>query len=146
MSTFPDSYNLDRFVQAQADTFDRAYKELVAGKKQSHWMWFVFPQLDGLGHSLMAQRYAITCAEEAADYLAHDILGPRLKWCTDAMLTHRSQSAKDILGSPDNLKFRSCMTLFGAVSHGGPIFEQALEMFFDGLPDQETLSRLVRRL
>jgi uncharacterized protein (DUF1810 family) len=146
MPTLSDTFNLNRFVQAQAGIYDHAYGELVAGKKRSHWMWFVFPQIAGLGHSPMAQRYAIGCAEEAAEYLAHDVLGPRLERCTDAMLAHGSQSAKAILGSPDDLKFQSCMTLFGAVSSGRSVFEQALETFFGGLPDQGTLSRLAGRV
>src|SRR5215467_13288196 len=113
-----DPYRLDRFVQAQDSngSFQRAVAELRAGRKVSHWMWFVFPQIEGLGFSIMAQRYAIGSRAEAEAYLAHPVLGPRLIECTRLVLAVTGKTIRAILGSPDDLKFRSSMTLFDAVS------------------------------
>jgi uncharacterized protein (DUF1810 family) len=144
MTGFPDEYELERFVQAHLGTFDHAYAELVDGRKRSHWMWFIFPQIEGLGSSLMAQRYAISSANEAAAYLHHPVLGPRLRSCVEAMLAHKSRSVSEILGYPDNLKFQSCMTLFKTVSENEPFFDRALACFFDGMEDTKTLIRLGR--
>ena len=138
----PDPYELDRFVQAQPGSFDQAYAEIVSGKKRSHWIWYEFPQIEGLGSSLMAQRYAISGADEAAAYLRHPTLGPRLRQCVEAILRHRHRSANEILGYPDDLKFQSCMTLFAFAEGDNSIFGQALYVFFDGMRDQKTLSRL----
>src|SRR6185369_8221544 len=110
----PDAFNLQRFVDAQDKVYARVVAELSAGRKQSHWMWFIFPQLAGLGFSAMAQRYAISSPEEAAAYLTHDILGPRLVECTRLVLAVPDKTILAILGSPDDLKFRSSMTLFSA--------------------------------
>lgn len=122
--------NLERFVTAQHSTYDSALRQLRAGSKQGHWMWFIFPQIDGLGHSPTAQFYAIKDMEEATAYLAHPILGPRLVECCEAMLLHAGRSAHDILGSPDDLKLRSSVTLFTQVQPAHPAFESVLSTFF----------------
>jgi len=134
------AFDLDRFVKAQQNTYDRALSELIAGRKQSHWMWFIFPQIQGLGCSDTARFYAISGRPEAEAYLAHPVLGPRLEECTRAMLDHSSLTAHDILGSPDDLKFRSSMTLFAAVTDQNALFQTALRQFYDGAHDRETLS------
>ncbi|MCQ4296649.1 DUF1810 domain-containing protein [Pseudomonas stutzeri] len=137
-----DLHNLQRFVDAQQDHYQQALEELRSGSKRTHWMWFIFPQLQGLGRSAMAQRYAISGREEAIAYLQHPILGPRLRTCTQAMLEHCSGSARQILGSPDDLKFHSCMTLFARTASEPALFEQALQAFFDGQADPASLERL----
>ena len=137
-----DPHDLQRFVEAQAPVYERALEELRAGHKQSHWMWFVFPQIAGLGNSAMAQRYAISGVDEARAYLEHPLLGPRLQACAQAMLLHRDRSVRQILGSPDDLKLRSSMTLFAAVAPEQPLFQQVLDTFFEGEADSQTLSRL----
>ncbi|MCY1666229.1 DUF1810 domain-containing protein [Rhizobium sp. SL86] len=137
-----DTHDLARFLAAQQPVYDQALQELRDGRKRSHWMWFIFPQIEGLGHSAMAERYAISGRAEAEAYLAHPLLGARLRDCTEAMLTHKDRSAHAILGSPDDLKFRSSMTLFDAVSKKGSAFGQALLQFYDGEPDDATLARL----
>jgi uncharacterized protein (DUF1810 family) len=136
-----DPFNLQRFVGAQDGVYVRVIGELSAGRKQSHWMWFIFPQIAGLGFSAMAQRYAISSREEAAAYLAHDILGPRLGECTRLVLGVEGRTIRTILGSPDDLKFRSSMTLFSAVSDD-PIFDQAIAKYYAGAKDQATLDLL----
>jgi uncharacterized protein (DUF1810 family) len=133
---------LDHFVAAQAGTYETALAELTQGRKASHWMWFVFPQLEGLGASAMAQRYAIASLDEARAYLRHPLLGPRLVACTDAVNRWADRSAHDIFGSPDDLKFRSSMTLFSAAAPDAPAFRRALASFFDGEGDPLTLTRL----
>ena len=134
--------DLARFVTAQDGVIARALAELKAGHKQSHWMWFVFPQIAGLGHSAMAQRYAIADLDEARAYLAHPVLGPRLKQCTEAVLAIEGKSAHAIFGSPDDLKFRSSMTLFAAAAAEEPHFRAALDKYFAGQGDALTLNRL----
>lgn len=136
-----DPFDLQRFVDAQERVIDRVRAELAAGRKTSHWMWFVFPQIAGLGHSAMAQRYAIASRAEAEAYLVHPVLGARLRDCTALALRHKNRSAHEIFGSPDDVKFRSCMTLFAAVSDD-PLFGGALAAFFGGRPDGATLARL----
>ena len=136
----PDPYDLQRFVTAQSDTFDRACRELRAGRKTSHWMWFVFPQLRGLGHSAMAQRYGIASIAEARAYLAHPLLGPRLVRCTQLVLD-TARSPADIFGPPDDLKFRSCMTLFNRAAEQRDVFDEALHRCCNG-PDPATLALL----
>ncbi len=142
-----ESDPLERFVIAQEPVYATALGELRAGRKRTHWMWFIFPQISGLGHSEMAQKFALSSLDEARDYLAHGILGERLRTCTDAVLSHAARShghpsAHDIFGSPDDLKFRSSMTLFHrAAPHEGR-FEEALRVFCDGNEDQKTLARL----
>lgn len=144
MSTSTDPHDLARFVEAQAGIYAEALAELSAGRKRSHWMWFVFPQVTGLGASSMSKRYAIGSEAEATAYLDHPLLGPRLLRCVEAMLAVEARSARDILGSPDDMKFRSSLTLFAAVSPAGSVFHRALDRFFDGLPDARTLQQLER--
>lgn len=135
-----DPFDLQRFVDAQAEVYSRVVTELRQGRKRSHWMWFIFPQLAGLGHSAMAQRFAIASAEEAVAYLAHPTLGPRLRECT-ALINATASAIREILGSPDDLKFCSSMTLFGAVS-GEAEFLQAIAKYYGGAQDQRTLDLL----
>ena len=137
----PDPFDLQRFVDAQDGVYRRVVAELSAGRKQSHWMWFIFPQIAGLGFSAMAQRYAMSSTEEAAAYLAHGILGPRLVECTGLVLGVKDKTICAILGSPDDLKFRSSMTLFSAVSDD-PIFDAAIANYYAGAKDQATLDIL----
>jgi uncharacterized protein (DUF1810 family) len=137
-----DHYDLDRFVAAQKGVFDRALAELRAGEKRSHWMWFVFPQIAGLGASPMAQRYAIGSLDEARAYLAHPVLGERLRTCTAAVNAVAGRSAHAIFGSPDDLKFRSSLTLFARAAPEEPLFPAALARYFDGIADPRTLAKL----
>lgn len=135
-------YDLQRFVDAQQDHYEQALKELRSGRKHSHWMWFIFPQLQGLGRSAMAQRYAISGRDEAIAYLQHPLLGVRLRACTEAMLEHGTRSARQILGSPDDLKFHSSMTLFAQTATDPAPFAEALQVFFNNEPDPASLERL----
>jgi uncharacterized protein (DUF1810 family) len=135
-------FNLERFVDAQIGVYDTALAELRAGHKRTHWMWFIFPQIAGLGHSAMAQRYAIRSADEAAAYLAHPVLGPRLRACAAAVASHHDRGVDEIFGHPDNLKFHSSMTLFADVAPHEAIFQTCLDQFFDGRADPATLDRL----
>lgn len=139
-----DDATLARFVDAQAGVIDTVRAELRAGRKRSHWMWFVFPQLRGLGHSEMAWRYGLASLDEARAYAAHPLLGARLQDCTALMLAHAGQAVRDILGRPDDLKFQSCMTLFAQADPGQPLYRRALDAFFGGQPDAGTL-RLLRQ-
>lgn len=139
-----DPYDLERFVAAQAGVIDEALAELRAGRKRSHWMWFVIPQIAGLGHSPMAERYAISDADEARAYLAHPVLGPRLTEAADALLAHAGRTATSILGTPDDLKLRSSATLFASVSPEGSVFHRVLDAFYDGAPDDATTVLLER--
>ena len=136
-----DPHDLQRFVDAQNGVAGQALAELRAGAKRSHWMWFIFPQVAGLGSSAMARRYAIASRLEARAYLKHLILRQRLMACTHAVLLIEGRSAHEIFGSPDDLKFRSSMTLFAAVAEEG-IFTEALLKYFDGRPDEATLKTL----
>jgi uncharacterized protein (DUF1810 family) len=131
------TFDLQRFVDAQAPVFARVVDELRRAQKQSHWMWFIFPQVAGLGHSAMAQRFAISSSEEAIAYLSHPLLGDRLRECPALVNAVEDRSILDIFGSPDDRKFRSSMTLFKAVG-SEPEFSMALERFFDGQPDRRT--------
>ena len=133
--------DLLRFVEAQDGVYATALAELNAGEKRSHWMWFVFPQIEGLGLSAMAQHYAIRSRAEARDYLAHSLLGPRLRECTKAMLGHSDRPAEAILGTVDALKFRSSMTLFDA-AEPDTCFARALDAFYRGARDERTLALL----
>ncbi len=139
----PDPHNLQRFVDAQRTVYANVLAELKQGRKRSHWMWFIFPQIAGLGFSAMAQHYAIASREEAVAYVAHDMLGPRLIECTRLVLDIDGKSIHDILGSPDDMKFRSSMTLFGAVSDN-PVFGQAIAKYYSDGGDQATLDILAR--
>jgi len=136
-----DPYDLDRFVRAQAADYDRALSELRDGEKRSHWMWYVFPQIEGLGQSPMSHRYSIKSAAEARAYLDHPVLGPRLRECAAVVYNIVGRSALEIFGSPDDMKLRSCASLFASVSDNG-IFEQVLQKYFDGQHDEETLRLL----
>jgi uncharacterized protein (DUF1810 family) len=136
-----DPYDLERFVRAQATDYDRALSELRAGKKQSHWMWYIFPQIEGLGRSLMSVRYSIKSAAEARAYLDHPVLGPRLRESAAVVRDIAGRSALQIFGSPDDMKLRSSATLFVTVSNDG-VFEQVLQKYFNGEHDKETLRLL----
>lgn len=144
--TEDDPHDLARFVAAQAPVMDAVRRELAAGRKRTHWMWFVFPQLAGLGTSDMARRYAIRSLDEARAYLAHPVLGPRLVECTAlANAVEEGRSAREVFGSPDDLKFRSCATLFARAAgpgEGGAAFRAALARYFGGEEDAATLERL----
>lgn len=139
-----DAFDLARFVDAQAAVFAQVRRELEAGRKHSHWMWFVFPQLRGLGHSAMAQRYGLSGLREAAAYLQHPVLGPRLIECTQLVNRAAADSICAIFDPPDDLKFRSCMTLFAALPAAPGVFARALERFFAGSGDALTLDALDR--
>ena len=139
----PDTFDLKRFVDAQRMVYANVVAELTRGEKRSHWMWFIFPQVVGLGFSSMAERFAITSPEEATAYLAHEVLGPRLRECTRLVLEVKDKTAHDIFGSPDDLKFRSSMTLFGAVADD-PMFSEAISKYYAGEKDQATLGILAR--
>ena len=143
--TAPDPFDLARFVAAQAGVYPRALAEVRAGRKASHWMWFVFPQLEGLGTSANARRYALRDRDEAAAYLAHPLLGARLVEISGALLAFEGRTAKQILGVPDDAKLRSCATLFAEVSTAGSVFERVLDRYFAGARDPETLRRLPPR-
>jgi uncharacterized protein (DUF1810 family) len=138
----PDPYNLQRFVQAQNPVFQQVLRELRSGVKTGHWMWFIFPQIQGLGRSPISIEFAISSRDEALAYLHHPLLGPRLKECTRLVLLVEDRSVEEIFGSPDDLKFRSSMTLFAQVSPDDDIFLRALQKYFGGAPDQLTLDRL----
>lgn len=138
-----DALDPDRFLDAQAPIYDRVTEELRAGRKTSHWMWFVFPQIAGLGMSGTSVRYAIPSLAAAGAYLAHPVLGPRLIDCTTLVLEHTGKSAEAIFGGIDAVKFRSSMTLFDAVPGCDPVFARALDAFYDGERDPATLARIV---
>lgn len=137
-----NNFDLDRFVRAQSPVYAAALRELSQGAKRTHWMWFVLPQLAGLGTSEMARRYAISSADEARAYLAHPILGPRLRECTEAVNALENTTADAIFGYPDNRKFQSCLTLFEATAPDSAIFSGAIEKYFAGKRDPETLRLL----
>ena len=137
-----DSDDVSRFVQAQQTDYETALSEVQAGRKRSHWMWYIFPQIAGLGSSDMSRRYAIKSRAEAETYLKHPVLGPRLVEICEAVLGVDGRSAHDIFGSPDDIKPRSCATLFAAVSPPGSVFERVLQRYFRGEPDAQTLRLL----
>lgn len=137
-----DPHGLQRFVEAQNPVWRQVRAELAAGDKSSHWMWFVFPQLRGLGHSPMARRFGIASAAEARAYWRHPVLGARLKEACDLVLAHEDRSAHEIFGSPDELKFRSSMTLFAHAVPDVPVFRDAVHRYFDGRFDERTLGML----
>jgi uncharacterized protein (DUF1810 family) len=137
-----DPYDLRRFVEAQREVYAQVCSELRAGRKTSHWIWFIFPQIHGLGRSAMAQRFAISSLDEARAYLAHPTLGPRLIECTELVLGVQGRSIEQILGDVDAMKFRSSMTLFARAATEPSAFTEALNRLFGGEPDALTLSRL----
>ncbi|MGD0762257.1 MAG: DUF1810 domain-containing protein [Roseiarcus sp.] len=137
-----DPYRLARYIDAQERIFDQACAELRAGAKRGHWMWFVFPQIEGLGASETARRFAISCRAEAEAYLRHPVLGPRLRECAELVIGVNGRSAREIFGHPDDLKFHSSITLFASVAEDGAVFEDALQKYFAGRRDRLTMERI----
>jgi uncharacterized protein (DUF1810 family) len=137
-----DPWDIERFVDAQACVYEEALSELRRGRKIGHWMWFVFPQIEGLGHSPTAQQYAISGLDEARGYVAHPVLGPRLVECARVVAGTTGRSAHEIFGSPDDLKLRSSMTLFACAAPDTAEFQHVLDRYFDGELDKRTLERL----
>jgi len=140
--TVTDPYRLRRFVDAQGPVYDTVLRELQAGRKQTHWMWFIFPQIAGLGRSRVAATFALSSIDEALAYRAHPLLGPRLRECSALVASIEERSIIDILGPPDDLKFRSSMTLFARAAPEEAVFTECLRKYFGGVPDPETLARL----
>jgi uncharacterized protein (DUF1810 family) len=138
----PAPFDLSRFLLAQEEDYDQALAEIKNGRKRTHWMWFIFPQIDGLGFSSTAKYYSIKSIDEARAYLEHPILGPRLRECAEAAVSVEGRSATEIFGSPDDLKLRSCATLFACVSPPGSVFERLLAKFYRGARDEKTLQLL----
>lgn len=139
-----DRFRLQRFVEAQQPVYAAVLSELRAGRKRSHWMWFIFPQVSGLGHSVTSQTFAVSSLAEAAAYLAHPTLGQRLRECAALVASIERRSIEEIFGHPDDLKFHSSMTLFARAAPGEPIFAACLQKYFGGQPDPRTLARLSR--
>ena len=137
-----DRYNLQRFEAAQTPVYDTVCAELRAGRKRSHWMWFIFPQIEGLGSSAMARKFAIGSAEEARAYLAHPVLGPRLRQCSRLVADLDGRAIEAIFCYPDDMKFQSSMTLFAHVATDDDVFNACLRKYFGGVPDSATLARL----
>ena len=137
-----DPHDLKRFVQAQEDDYEQALSEIKSGRKRSHWMWFIFPQIDGLGFSSTSKTYSIKSIEEAHAFITHEILGLRLLECAEAVMDVEGRSAREIFGSPDDLKLRSCATLFVSVSRVGSVFERIIEKYYGGERDDKTLELL----
>src|SRR5436190_6402629 len=145
MATTNDPWNLSRFLEAQETDYDQALSELRAGRKRTHWMWYIFPQLDGLASSDMSKHYSLKSISEARAYLAHPVLGPRLHECAEAV-AGLADSMTVVMGFPDDMKLKSCATLFAAVSPPGSVFERILEKYFHGKPDDRTLHLLARQV
>jgi uncharacterized protein (DUF1810 family) len=137
-----DTYNLQRFVDAQNPVFAQVCAELRAGQKRSHWMWFIFPQIEGLGSSSLARKYAISSLDEAKAYLNHPVLGSRIKKCTRLVLSTEGRTMGEIFGTPDDLKFRSSLTLFAHAEPAEQAFQDALRKYFGGEEDSLTVARL----
>jgi uncharacterized protein (DUF1810 family) len=137
-----DPFHLSRFIAAQEHDYSRALAEIRSGRKRTHWIWYIFPQIEGLGYSSMSKLYAIRSAPEAEAYLNHSVLGPRVVECCEAALAVEGLSAREVFGSPDDLKVRSCATLFAAVSPPGSVFERLLDRYYDGVRDERTLQLL----
>ena len=135
-------YDLSRFLEAQKNSYDTALREIRAGRKRSHWMWYIFPQIRGLGYSAMAQHYAIRDLGEAREYVQHPLLGPRLIEISEALLSLDESDPRRVMGSPDDLKLRSCMTLFQCAAPDQPVFGKVLDKFYGGRPDGRTLEIL----
>jgi uncharacterized protein (DUF1810 family) len=140
-----DPHNLDRFVRAQEVDYSRALSEIRRGGKRTHWIWYIFPQLDGLGSSPTSEEFSIKSLEEARAYLDHSVLGPRLLECAEALLRIEGRSATEVLGFPDDLKLRSCATLFRCVSPPGSVFDRLIEKYYAGEPDRRTFRLLGMR-
>lgn len=137
-----DPFNLERFVEAQSGDYEQALRELRGGRKYGHWIWYILPQMRGLGMSSTSAHYGIGSLDEAREYLAHPILGPRLRECVEAVAMHAGSSATEIFGSLDAMKFRSCLTLFAEAENGPSLFTQALAQFFNNQRDPRTLELL----
>lgn len=137
--TGSDPHDLNRFVDAQKSQYELALSEIKNGDKRSHWMWYIFPQFHGLGHSETSRFYSIKSVAEAKAYLAHPLLGPRLRECAEAVLQVEGKTAREIFGSPDDVKLNSCATLFASVLPAGSVFEQVLDKYFAGKRDDRTL-------
>jgi len=137
-----DPFNLERFVEAQAPVYDQVRRELEDGRKQSHWMWFIFPQIKGLGHSATSIRFAIASLDEGKTYLAHAVLGPRLRECARLVLDLEGKTAREIFGPVDEMKFCSSMTLFAKAAPKEDVFQRCLDKYFAGEPDPATLARI----
>ena len=137
-----DDFDLSRFLNAQEAIYGKVLAELRSGQKQSHWMWYIFPQIEGLGESAVSKRYAITCLEEARQYLKHPVLGPRLLECADLVLVIEDRSVSEIFGYPDDLKLKSSMTLFSCIPEADPVFKEVLEKYFRGSLDSRTIRQL----
>jgi uncharacterized protein (DUF1810 family) len=138
----PDPFHLARFFAAQQGVFERVLDELRSGRKKSHWMWYIFPQIDGLGRSETARYYAIKSFDEARAYLAHPLLGARLVECCETILALTDKSASELFGFPDDMKLKSCITLFAAMTEGSSVFSRVLDKYFDGKPDRRTIDLL----
>lgn len=136
---------MDRFVTAQEGDYERALSEIRSGRKRTHWMWYVFPQVEGLGSSPTSRRYSIKSLEEARAYLAHPLLGPRLRAVAEAALAVEARAARDVFGSPDDLKLRSSATLFASLSPPGSVFDRLIEKYFGGERDTRALQLLAKR-
>ena len=145
MTRNSDPYDLNRFLEAQAENYGEALAELQAGRKQTHWSWYIFPQIRGLGSSPTSVRYAISSLAEAVAYLNHSVLGPRLRECVAVMNSHRGLSANDVLGDIDAQKFHSCLTLFTQAAPSEPIFKKSLSKYFGGDLDAATMTSLTRQ-
>lgn len=137
-----DPYGLKRFVEAQEADYDRALSELVAGRKRTHWMWYIFPQIDGLGSSSISKHFAISGIDEARAYLDHPVLGPRLHECAEAVVALEGRTASEVFGSPDDLKLKSCATLFASALPPGSVFDRLLAKYYAGARDEKTLDLL----
>lgn len=140
------SAKLNRFVAAQEADYERALAEIVAGRKRTHWMWYIFPQIDGLGFSSISRRFSIKGVEEAKAYLDHPVLGPRLLKCAEAVIGVEGRSATEIFGSPDDMKLKSCATLFASVLPPGSVFDRVLAKYYAGARDEKTLQLLGLRI
>lgn len=143
-TNLPAPEPLQRFLDAQAPVWEAVIEELRSGRKETHWMWFVFPQIAGLGTSRMSQKYAVVGKAEAQAYAMHPVLGARLRHCFELVLAHRNRTAESILGAIDAKKLQSCATLFRACDGRNPLFDEALKVFYNGEPDQATLSLLAK--
>lgn len=139
-----DPFNLQRFITAQEEVYDQALEELKRGRKETHWIWFIFPQIEGLGRSEMAQRYSIKSRQEAEEYLKHPVLGPRLVECCNALLYIHGKSICDIMGFPDDLKLASSMTLFAGVSKDDSVFREVIDKYFQRQTDPRTIEILAQ--
>jgi uncharacterized protein (DUF1810 family) len=137
-----EAFDLSRFIYAQENIYDAVLAELRSGRKRSHWMWYIFPQIDGLGHSAVSKRYAIRSLEEASQYLKHPVLGARLLECADMVLVIEGRTVSEIFGYPDDMKLKSSMTLFSSIPEADPVFDDVLEKYFHGSLDFRTIRQL----